>query len=184
MMALIIVASCLIWVAAIVALWWRPVVSPVLSFLALLCLSLAKTGAQTVGGPFPLVPVNSNVMMSWLCMTVVVTGATVMQPAARLAGKQGMAYLLAGAVAGLAVGLLAVSFSSELSVLYGCMVIAVAAGTFFGWILFANTPAGKNDRVESSRFFQNLLAKGFPVAITVMQIGVPLVILVARTALK
>lgn len=184
MAALIITASCILWIGAIVALWWRPLVSPVLSFLGLLCLSAAKTGSMALGGPYPLVPINSSVLMSWLCMTVVVTGATVMQPADRMRGNASMGYLLGGALAGLAVGLLGFTFSSSMSILYGCMVIAVAAGTFFGWLLFTNTPAGRSNMAGSGGFFSLLLAKGFPVAITVMQLGVPLVILTAASAMK
>lgn len=184
MVALIIAASSVLWLAAFVALWRRPVISPVLSFLALLCLSAAKTGDMALGGPYPLVPVNSSVLMSWLCITVVVTGASVMQPASRMAGNASTAYLLGGALAGLAVGLLGFTFSSVLSVLYGCMVVAVAAGTFFGWLLFSNTPAGRSHMAGADGFFPLLLAKGFPVAITVMQLGVPLVILTAASALK
>lgn len=184
MAVFIIIVSVVLWLTAIAALWVRPVVSPVLSFLGLLCVSLAKTGANTIGGPFALIPMNSSVLMSWLCMTVVVVGATVMQSQERLKSDGSMPYLVSGAIVGLAVGLLGFSFSSHMSVLYACMVIAVVAGTFFGWISFSNTPRGRMNYSEGSRGIQNLLAKGFPVAITVMQIGVPLVILTARYALK
>lgn len=112
-------------------------------------------------------------------MTVVVMLATMMQPVAVRRQSRGMGYMIGGAFAGLAVGLLGFTVSSSLSLLYGMMIVGVAAGIFLGFLLYTKTPEGSPVGITSGFFFKYLLAKGFPTAITVMQIGVVLVILVA-----
>ncbi len=79
----------------------------------------------------------------------------------------------------MAAGLLAYTASSELSVLYAIMVVATAIGVVFGFILFVNTPAGRQFGFGSGRFVRYLLAKGFPTALTLMMLGVPLVLIIA-----
>ncbi len=174
MTATIIVFSCILWVAALALLPFRQILAPVLSFLGLLTLSFATNDAG-----YPLLPINNVILVGWLCMTVVVTLATLMQPAPVLSQTRGMSYILTGAIAGLAIGLLGFTVSASISMLYGIMIVAVVAGIFFGFLLYTSTPAGHPVRISSGFFFKYLLAKGFPTAISVMQIGVVLVLLVA-----
>ncbi len=152
----------------------RILLSPAAAYLALLTLSFAKDG-----NGYPLVPINSTILFGWLCMTLVVMVATILQPAPlRLTGK-GTGYILVGALAGMAVGLLAFSFTTTVSMLYSIMIAATVAGCFFGFLLYTNTPEGRPVSIGSGHFFKYLLAKGFPIAITVMQAGVAAVILIA-----
>lgn len=173
MYVFLIIVSCLLWALATVALFKRLVAAPALSFLGLLAISAAARDGV------PILPLNATLLTGWLCMTLVVTIATSMQPAPLRAQSRGMGYIVAGAFTGMAVGLLGFTFSASLSLLYAVMVTATVAGTFFGFLLFANTPDGKGVAPASGNFFKYLLAKGFPTAITVMQIGVVIVIALA-----
>lgn len=155
----------------------KQLLAPALSYLGLLFASFAQHDNV------PLIPINNTILIGWLCMTVVVMLAVIMQPPAITAQTRGEGYILGGAIVGLAIGLLGFTFSSVLSMLYGIMVVATLAGIFFGYLLFTNTPAGSAVNFRSGRFYTYLLAKGFPTAITVMQIGVVLVILVARSVI-
>lgn len=178
MAILLIILSVLLWASSIVALFGKQLAAPALSYIGMLTLS----GASDPNGN-PLVPVNNTILIVWLCMTLVVTVATLMQPQAITSQRRGEGYMLVGAIVGLAVGLLGFSFSSAINMLYGIMVLAVITGVFFGYLIFTNTPDGAAVRMNSGRFFTYLLAKGFPTAITVMMIGIPLVIIVARVTL-
>ncbi|MDE6142491.1 MAG: hypothetical protein K2F94_00270, partial [Muribaculaceae bacterium] len=113
------------------------------------------------------------------CMTIVVATATMLQPVPLRRASRGMGYIMTGAIAGMAIGLLGFSFASHVSMLYAIMVVATAAGTFFGFLIYTNTPQGRPVGIGSGNFFKYLLAKGFPTAITVMQLGVVLVLLIA-----
>ena len=64
-------------------------------------------------------------------------------------------------------------------VLYACMILGTAAGCFFGYLIFTNTPRGAPVNFSSGHFFQYLLAKGFPIALAVMMMGIVLVLLLA-----
>ena len=112
-------------------------------------------------------------------MTVVVTTATLLQPVAVRKTRRGMGYIIVGALAGMSVGILGYTVASQVSMLYGIMIAATVAGTFLGFLLYTNTPEGRAINVASGNFFRYLLAKGFPTAITVMQIGVALVLTIA-----
>ena len=87
--------------------------------------------------------------------------------------------MMIGALVGLAVGLLGFTVSSNISLLYSIMILAVIAGIFLGFLLYTQTPSGRPVGPGSGNFFRYLLAKGFPTAITVMQIGVVLVLIIA-----
>ena len=174
MTATAIVFSCLFYFAALVTLPVRQVIAPCLSFMGLLVLSFAKTAEG-----YPLLPINNMIIVGWLCMTVVVTVASFLQnPALRYSSK-GVGYMEAGSIVGMAVGLLGFTFTNQVNLLYGIMIVATAAGTFFGFLVFTNTPKGRGVSINSGNFFSYLLAKGFPSAITVMQAGVVLVLLIA-----
>ncbi len=168
MAVFIIILSILLWLAALAALLRRQIAAPALGYLGLLCLSFAKDGN------LPLLPISPSILWGWLAMTAVVTMAVLLQPSAVRDGTEGTGYMTGGALTGLAVGLLGFSATPDLGMLYGIMVVAVAAG-----VLFSRTPRGAGFGPSSGHFFNYLLAKGFPTAITVMQIGVALVLAIA-----
>lgn len=174
MSVFLLIVSILFWVAAMISLPSRPVYSPVMSYFGLLCISFCSTDG------YSWLPINNNMLFSWLCITLVVMMATVLQPAAIRAQARGMAYIIGGAIVGLAIGLLGFTVSTSISMLYGIMIICTAVGIFFGFLLYSNTPDGRGVGIMSGNFFRYLLAKGFPTAVTVMQIGLVLVLLVAR----
>lgn len=172
-----IIIGILLWIAAIWAMVKNQLLAPALSYCGLLSLSMASRSGVA------LLPINNTILIAWLCMTLVVMLATLMQPAPVRMQTRGTAYITVGAFAGLAVGLLGFTVSASLSLLYGAMVIGVAAGVFFGYLLFTNTPAGAAVGIRTGNFFRYLLAKGFPIAISVMIMGVVAVILLAMAGI-
>ncbi len=110
-------------------------------------------------------------------MTALVTCVPMLQDPYTRNRRDGIAYITAGAFTGMVVGLLGITFATTPAMLYGIMVVATAVGTFFGYILYTNTPKGKQRNGAEGRSFNYLLAKGFPIAITVMEIGVVFVLL-------
>lgn len=173
MTVFLIILCILLWAGSIFCLYGRQTVAPALSFLALLLLSLVSENG------FPLLPINATILTGWLCMTLVVTFATPMQAEAVRRQTRGMTFIIGGGITGLALGLLGFSVSSGLPLRYAVMVLAVAAGIMFGFLLYTNTPGGRPVRPGSGNFFRYLLAKGFPTAITLMMAGVALVLLIA-----
>lgn len=172
MMAIaLLIFSILLWICSIAMLPSRPLIAPALSFLALVCLSFCSTPEG-----YPWVPVSWTMILCWLCMTVIVMLATMLQPDPVRRQSRGMWYMITGAVAGMVLGLLGITLEVGISLLYGIMIVATAAGIFFGFLLYTNTPDGRAVGVRSGNFFRYLLAKGFPTAVTVMQAGVALVI--------
>ena len=174
MTATAIVFASLLYLLGLIMLPIRIVASPACSFLGLLILSFAKNPDG-----YPLLPINSSTVFGWLCVTVLVTVATLCQPAAVRNVNKGMGYITGGSIVGLAIGLLGFSIWSTTGALYGAMVVCTAVGTFLGYLVFTATPAGRNVNFRSGNFFTYLLAKGFPTAITIMQGGVVLVLLIA-----
>jgi len=81
-----------------------------------------------------------------------------------------------GGLAGMAAGLASYGLASAVSLVYGLMVGGVVIGVFFGYLIFTRTPAGAGVNLRSGHFFRYLLAKGFPVAITLMMPGMAAVI--------
>lgn len=169
-----IISAILLWLAAGWMLFRNQILAPALSFLGMLVMSYASTSEG-----IPLIPINGTILMGWLGMTLVVMAATAMQTQAIRAQQRGMGYMLMGALTGMVLGLLGFSFSLPLQMLYGIMVLATAAGLFFGYLFFTRTPEGVNVGFRSGHFFRYLLAKGFPVAISVMILGVVLVVYIA-----
>lgn len=169
----LIILSCLLWACAIAALPTRISIGPALSYLGLVTLSLATRNG------YPLLPINATILTGWFCMTLVVTLIIFMEPVPVRTQTRGMGYIVIGALAGLAVGLLGFTVSMDLTLLYSLMILAVVAGIFLGFLLYTRTPAGSHGAPGSGNFFRYLLAKGFPTAITVMQIGVVLVLVIA-----
>lgn len=173
MSVVLIILSCVLFAVAVYTLVSRPAYAPALAYLGLLSLSFAQKGS------YPLLPINGVILTGWLCMTVVVMLATMMQPAVVRNQSRGMGYIIVGAFVGLAIGLLGYTVTDSFSALYGIMIVAVAAGIFFGFLLYSRTPDGAPVSIRSGNFYRYLMAKGFPTAITVMQMGVVLVLLIA-----
>lgn len=178
MATFLIILSCLLFIAAIVLVGPKIILSPALSFLGLLALNFATTKEG-----YPLLPLNSTILSGWLYITIIVIVATAMQAPALRSSRKGVGYMLIGSIAGMSVGLLGFTFAGTLSIIYGTMIVATAVGCFFGFLLYTNTPEGTPMAIKSgnfSKFFvKYFLAKAFPIAITVMQIGVVLVLLIA-----
>lgn len=173
-----IILAVLLWVVSLFLQGRRQLLAPAASYLGLLTLSFA-TGSDGL----PLLPINNVILIGWLCMTLVVMTTVVLQPAAVRAQKRGTGYMTVGALAGMSVGLLGFTVGAgSLSLIYGLMILATAAGTFFGFLLFTNTPDGAGVNLRSGRFFKYLLAKGFPIAIAVMMTGVAAVVAIATYA--
>jgi len=173
MAVFLIILSCLLWAASIRMLMGRQGIAPVLSWLGLGAISLASRDG------YHILPVNGTILTAWLCMTVVVTLVSYLQPEAVRRQTRGMGYIAGGALAGMAVGLLACSFTTSIGILYTSMISGTVAGIFFGLLIYSRTPDGRPVGIGSGPFLQYLLAKGFPTAITVMQIGVAIVLAVA-----
>jgi len=112
-------------------------------------------------------------------MTLIVMLATMMQPIAVRSQTRGMGYMLVGGFAGMILGLLGVTFDTTLGANYGIMIVATICGIFLGFLLYSNTPDGRGVGLRSGNFFKYLLAKGFPTAVTLIQMGVVLVITLA-----
>lgn len=172
MSVFLLVASIIVWVAAILTLPSRPLYSPALSYLGLLGLSFCETDGIS------WLPINTTMLISWLSITVVVMMATILQPESVRRQARGMAYIIGGAAVGLAIGLLGFTISASINALYAIMIIAVAAGIFFGFLMYSNTPDGRGVNMASGNFFRYLLAKGFPAGVTIMQIGLVFVLLI------
>lgn len=168
-----IILSSLFFVSAMVAVPRRIGMAPALSYIGLLIIGL------TTRNGYPLLPVNATILTGWFCMSLVVTLAVMMQPVPVRTQTRGMGYIVIGALVGLAVGLLAFSFASNITFLYSVMIMAVIAGIVLGFLLYTKTPDGRPVSPGSGNFLRYLLAKGFPTAITVMQTGVVLVLIIA-----
>lgn len=169
----LIISSCILWTASLLTLRGRQILSPMLSYAALAIISMATRDGHH------LLPINATILTGWFCMTLVVTFIVLLQPEPVRRQTRGASYMTLGALTGLAVGLLGFSFSSALPMLYGIMIIGVATGIFCGFLLYTRTPEGDQIRPGSGFFFRYLLAKGFPTAITVMQLGIVLVLTIA-----
>ena len=169
----LIITACLCYAASVWALATRIMLGPVLSYVGLVLLSVATRNG------YPMLPINGTILTGWFCMTLVVSVIIMLQPEPVRRQTRGMRYMIVGAVTGLAIGLLAFSASHNLTMLYSFMILAVIAGIFFGLLLYSRTPDGRPLAVGSQNFFRYLLANGFPVAITMMQIGVAAVLTIA-----
>ena len=174
MMVFLIILSCLLWIGGVALLFRRLSFAPAFGYLGLLTLSFAKDGGM------PLLPISPSILWGWLAITAIVTLSAAMQPQGVKNERRGTGYMAVGALTGLAVGLLGFSVTADLSLLYGIMVVAVAVGVCLGFLLFTRTPHGAAfGGLRSGALRTYLPAKGFPIAITVMQIGIALVLAVA-----
>ena len=168
MSVLLLILSILFYIGAILLLFRLQYLAPILSFIGLFFMSLSD-----------FLPINTPMLLGWLCITLLVSTATYMQPVAIQQQRRGMGYMTIGAIVGMAVGLVAFTSTSMPSLLNGFMILGVVAGTFIGYLMFTKTPQGRQVNIRSGYFYKYLLAKGFPTAKTIMQIGISLVIIVA-----
>lgn len=166
----LIISACLLWGASFLMLFRRILLAPGLSYLALLVLSFATKDG------LPLLPVNNVILISWLSITIVVMLTILLQTQQMRSSTAGMGYMTIGAVAGMIVGLLGFTIAEDITMRYSIMVVGTAAGTILGYLMYRNTPSGRS---AQENFLPYLAAKGFPVAITVMQAGVALVLALA-----
>ena len=164
----IIIVSILFWLGSLWCLYGRQTIAPALSYMGLLILSFSNTFGMMI---------NTTMLIGWLAMTLVVMFAAYMQPEPVRRQTKGMPFMIGGGIVGMALGLLGFTASSAITLRYSLMIVAVAAGIFLGFLLYTNTPDGRPVRPGSGNFFRYLLAKGFPTAITLMQMGVALVLL-------
>lgn len=163
------------WIAAFAVFPRKILLSPALSFCALLLLSFARRNG------YPIVPVSSGMTLSWLTITLVVMLIVMLQDPAIRTQSRGTFYILLGGVAGMAVGLLGYTFTASLNLMYALMMLGTAAGIALGLLIFTNTPEGRLIAPGSGHFLKYLLAKGFPALVTIAQLGIAAVILIATT---
>lgn len=173
MMIFLIILSAILWIGAFLLMPKRILLSPALSYIAMLLMSFAKKDG------FPIVPLSNGLIISWLSITVVVMLIIILQNPAIRQQNRGVGYISVGGLAGMAVGLIAFSLSSSLNLLYACMILGSALGIYLGLLLFSRTPDGRLIAPGSGHFFKYLLAKGFPALITIAQLGIVCVILIA-----
>lgn len=163
----LLILSIVCFVCSVALIYVRGILAPVAAFMGLLFAWLSG-----------MLPLNSTIIVMWLCMTALVTTLQMLHTPQVRGSRAGVGYMVAGAFTGMAAGLPGVTLATTPAMLYGIMIVATVAGTFFGFLLYTNTPRGRGLDLASGRFFGYLLAKGFPVALTVMQIGVVAVLLV------
>lgn len=173
MLIFVVIVSILLWIAAFLALPKRILVAPALSYCALIVLSFAKYQ------DYPAIPLPNNMLISWLCITLVVMLIILLQNPALRQQSRGVGYMTIGGIVGMTIGLMAFAISSQLNLLYAIMMLATAAGIFLGLLTFSRTPDGSEIAIPTGRFFKYLIAKGFPILITIAQLGIPIVILIA-----
>ena len=161
MSMLFVILAVLLFGVSVLLLFRREMLGPVAAFLAF--------GPVYLSGQLPM---NVNMLVTWLCLTLVVTGVSALQPMAVMSQTRGMGYMSLGALAGMIVGMMAYSLSHSLGFVYSMMCLGVLAGVFLGYLLFTRTPKGMELSMSRSRFFSYLLAKGFPVAVSAMMLGV------------
>lgn len=168
MSVVLIIIGVLLFAGAIGLLFKQQMLSPIVSWAGLTCIWLSET-----------LPLNSTIIVGWMGMALLVMAATWLQSEPIRQQTRGVGYMSIGGITGMVVGLLGYSFAQSLSLLYGIMITSTAIGICLGYFLFTNTPSGEKVNVKSGHFFKYLTAKGFPVAITIMQIGIVLVLLLA-----
>lgn len=167
------ILSIVCYLAAIAILFRNRFIAPIAAYFGLTAANFIEVDGIS------WLHLNSNILVFWLLVTVVVMTATVLQPKKVSSDNSGMGYMILGGLTGMVAGLLAYTFSSDLTVLYAIMIAATALGVIFGFILFVNTPAGRDYGFASGQFGRYLCAKGFPTALTIMMLGVPLILIIA-----
>ncbi|MCH5223181.1 MAG: hypothetical protein J1E82_04000 [Muribaculaceae bacterium] len=170
-MVLSIIFGSLLFLIGLIFIPYRLVGAPCSCFLGLLIFSMGKTPEG-----YPMLPLGTGLVLGWLFMSVFITILTLCQPAAIRNMRKGMYYYLFGALTGMAVGLLGFTFAGTPGARYAIMIVATAVGVFLGAMMYASTPDGRSVNLASGHFFSYFMAKGFPTAISVMQLGTVLVV--------
>lgn len=152
---------------------FRILLAPALSYVALITLSFAKIHGM------PILPLSGQLEVFWLAASAVMMVIIILQNPAIRAQSRGVWYMTIGGVTGMVLGLLGFTITPSLNANYAIMLLTTATGVCFGMLLFGKTPAGAAVAPGSGHFFRYLLAKGFPILITVAQLGVAAVILCA-----
>lgn len=173
MTTILIILASLLWALSFFALRGRQILAPPLSFCALLLLSFVKSGG------YPVLPINTTILTSWFCMTMVVMFIIILQTEKMRQQTRGNTSMIIGGLAGLATGLLGYTLTTSISMRYGVMILGVIIGIFCGFLLYSRTPEGNKIRIGTGHFHRYLLAKGFPTAITIIQAGIALVLTIA-----
>lgn len=168
-----IILSCLLWAASVWSMWGRQLLAPAFSYIALLALSMARTDG--VG----LLPINSTMLVWWLSFTVLTMLTTLLSPDAVRQQRRGTIHMTAGAFAGMAVGLTGSTMELSPAAAYAMMILGTAAGVFSGYLVFTRSTAGRAVSLGSGNFFRYFPAKGFPIAVSVMMMGMVFVLLIA-----
>ena len=107
MSVILVILAVILLALAYVLLFEREAVAPVSAFLGMACCYAASC-----------LPLNANILLTWLCLTVIVTGVSLMQPRAVMQQRRGMGYITVGSLAGLAVGLLGFSVTTRLGAVW------------------------------------------------------------------
>lgn len=168
-----IILSCLLWAASVWSMWGKQLLAPALSYLGMLCLSMAQTNGV------PLIPINSHMLIWWLCFTVVTMLSTLLSPESIRQQRRGTIQMTVGAFAGMTVGLIGTTMEVNPAAAYAMMIIGTAVGVFFGYMVFTRSAAGRAVNFSSGNFLHYFLAKAFPIAVSVMMIGMVFVLLIA-----
>lgn len=166
-----IILSCLLWAASVWSMWGKQLLAPAFSYMGMLTLSMARSG------DVPLLPINSTMLMWWLCFTVLTMLTTLLSPDAIRQQRRGTIHMAVGAFAGTAVGLVGSTMDLSPAAAYAMMIIGTAVGVFFGYMVFTRSAAGSAVNIKSGNFFRYFLAKGFPIAVSAMMIGMVFVLL-------
>ena len=170
-MALSIIFSSILFLLSMICVVYRLVASPACAFLGLLVISMGHTDEG-----FPLLPIGNGMLLGWLFMTLLVMIVTLCQPSPLRNTRRGMGYYLVSAICGVAVGMLGFTFITSIGGRYVFMIVTVAVSIFIGALMYSNTPAGRPVGIASGHFFKYFLAKGFPTAISFMQLGTVVVL--------
>lgn len=173
MAAVWIILSCLLWAASVWSMWGKQLLAPAFSYIALLALSMAQTDGV------PLLPINSTILIWWLSFTVLTMLTTLLSPEAVRQQRRGTIHMTVGAFAGMSVGLIGSTMELSPAAAYAMTILGTAAGVFFGYMAFTRTDAGKAVSLGSGNFFRYFPTKAFPIAVSVMMIGMVFVLLIA-----
>lgn len=174
----LIILGCILCGVAIWLLYYRALFAPALSFIGIATMGLAYKGY------YPIFPIGPAMLISWALIDAGIMFVTSLQPIYIIDERRGMWQIIVGAVAGMALGLLGVNINYNINLHYTLMIVGTAVGTFLGYLYFYLTPKGKEVIENKKEFFEYFLGKGFPVALTIMQIGLILVLAINRYLLR
>lgn len=119
---------------------------------------------------------GADALWFWGIASVLVLGLDYMLPREVTRSSAGVPFIVTGAIAGMAVG---IALSTVASV-----IIATAAGAFFGAIAYANTRAGREIMTFPSRqFFNWFAAKALRAIVTLSITGISLACLLFPSSL-